>query len=259
VDGEGRAAKRLGGAAGRGEARSLLFRRTMRQLGFPGRWPALLLGFLLLGSACGSDDGDGGDDGGDEGGDGGGAGAACAVAETLGAAGAVAEADAERHNEPGSMGEGQVYSLWGSLGDGDYLLVELWDGFGAFSGGAVRTGTFEIGGADAAAESCGACVFVLADVDETGEDAAQVYLAQSGTLVVDSVLPNLTGSLAGLSLHEIDVESDAVLADGCTSTIESVSYDAPVTCFGGGGGTGGGGGAGGGGGGGEGGGEVPCE
>lgn len=244
----------------------------MRQLGLRARGPLFLFCLLLLGPGCssvgedggdgagdGAGDGDGGGDDGGGGGDDGGDGVeACAIAEALGPVGALGEAEAERNNVAGSMGEANVYSVAARLGSsepGDWVVVELWDGFGAFSGGTVTTGTFEIGGADASVESCGVCVFLLAGVDESTEEAAQAFMAQSGTLVVSSVLPNLTGTLDGVAFQEIDDETGELASDGCSAALDSASYDAAVTCFGGGGGGGGGGGDGGGGGG-E---PVPCE
>jgi len=223
----------------------------MRLSSLSSRGLVLLPCLAIVGGCSSGDDGGGDGDGGPD------AGAACAIADALGPAGQLAEVEAERHNAPGSMGASKVYSLSARLTEGepgDFLVVDLWDGFGAFSGGPVAAGTYPIAGADTSADSCGACVYVMADVDPATDEPGQAFVARSGTLVIDAVLPDLTGSLAGLEFQEIDVDSGELVADGCSTALESATYGAPVVCFGGGdGGGGGGGGAGGGGN------PVPCE
>ena len=187
----------------------------MRLFGLSPRGLALLSCLTIGGCSSGDDDGGGGGGGGGTGGPD--AGAACAIADALGPAGELGEVEAERHNAPGSMGTSKVYSLTARLTEGepgDFLLVELWDGFGAFSRGTVTAGSYEIAGADTSADSCGACAYVMADVDPATDEPGQAFLAQSGTLVIETILPDLSGSLDGLEFREIDVESGDVVADG---------------------------------------------
>ncbi|HUS30203.1 MAG TPA: hypothetical protein VMZ53_16965 [Kofleriaceae bacterium] len=67
----------------------------------------------------------------------------------------------------------------------DVLYVELWDGFGAFTGGAARTGTFTISGNETDLDTCGVCVMMLANV--TNNTPAKTLVATSGTVTITSV------------------------------------------------------------------------
>ncbi|HEU5058133.1 MAG TPA: hypothetical protein VFU21_16490 [Kofleriaceae bacterium] len=206
----------------------------------------LLLAAATTAAGCSGDSGDGGGGGPDAGDPGADASASCLAPPAIGALGALDGAEAVRSNQSGSMGARKVWRVGAFVDEsGDQILVELWDEFGAFDGGTVTTGTFEIAGAETAVDSCGVCVYLYGDV--AGGLPQQSYLAQSGTVVIEQLLPEMVGSVGGLTFQELDGE-DNLVEGGCTSSLESASFTAPVECYDGGGGGGGGGGSGGGGG-----------
>lgn len=155
--------------------------------------------------------------------------------------GGLAVAVAERRNQPGSMGAAHTYYMLGAL-DGapaDKVSVELWDGFGVFADGVAAAGTYTIAGAEANYDDCGVCVLIDVGVDADGV-ATRTFLAQSGTVVIDSTVDTFAGSVADLALIEVDPGSGAPVAAGCVTSLGSASFTSPITIVGGGGGGGGG-------------------
>jgi hypothetical protein len=127
-----------------------------------------------------------------------------------------------------------------SDGSSDFLFITLWDNYGAFSGGMVAPGTYPIVGVDTNFVDCGLCVYLLSDFDdqgtpETGDDTyTQVYMAQSGTVVLDSVSGNLVGSIDDMMLRHVTVpdapgEMSTDHSSGCRTRITSATFDAPIT------------------------------
>ena len=111
---------------------------------------------------------------------------------------------------------------------GDHLVIDLWGGFGVFSGG-FRTGTFTISGADSVWEECGLCVRVEADYSG-GPNFTDHYMAESGTVELTSINGRLTGSISGVTFRHISVEAgpperSMVHPDGCETMILSASFD----------------------------------
>jgi hypothetical protein len=144
---------------------------------------------------------------------------------------------AEAYRRPqGADPEVELFTLFGEAAGGekpDMLIVELYDGFGAFEGGDVTTGVFPLTGEETVTESCGVCVYLYADaslVDGTPVDREKDYIATAGTVTIDSIAGNLTGSIADLELTEIDPNSieGAPLEGGCTSGSASVTFDALI-------------------------------
>jgi hypothetical protein len=199
------------------------------------RW--FLVALLAVGCSTGSDEPAGGGDGDGEAADAAPA-SSCLAPASMGPLGALAGAEAVRTNQSGSMGTRKVWRLGAFVDDQephDQILVELWDGHGAFADGTVTTGTFEIAGPETDIDTCGVCVYLYGDVE--GGLPSQQYLAEAGTVVIDQLLPEMTGSIDGVELRELDGEGSLV-ADGCTSSIESASLSATVECYDGGGGDG---------------------
>ncbi len=152
----------------------------------------------------------------------------CFLPDSLGNLGALAGARATQKNQQGSMGARKVYDLIADLSaDPDVLDVQLLDERGVFAG-PVAPGTYEITGAETNSKTCGACVYVLADIVPM-VGAKKFYLAQSGTLVVDSITPELSGSLSNVTVQEIDLNTGAPVTGGCTATIEAATFSAPLT------------------------------
>jgi hypothetical protein len=110
----------------------------------------------------------------------------------------------------------------------DVVLVELWDGFGGFTGGKVRTGTFPITGEDLDYDTCGICVLMLADV--ANNTPAKLMLATAGTVTITSVATAVGQktqlSVADASFVEIeDVPNqgfEPVADSSCASPISNV-------------------------------------
>ncbi|HKE16927.1 MAG TPA: hypothetical protein VKB80_18770 [Kofleriaceae bacterium] len=126
-------------------------------------------------------------------------------------------------------------------GDGppaDLLFIELWDGFGAFSGGQLGPGDFTIAGDETNLADCGVCIYALGDAVPGSDriDFAKQYIATSGTVTVDAagtragndINGNFTGSLSGLTMIEIDQATGEPVSGGCETAIQSVSWDAPI-------------------------------
>jgi len=218
------------------------------------RWPAParagLAALLLLipSAACSSDasggDGRGGDDGsGDDGsgdGTGGDAGSGtpdaggdrsdggieihCPPGE-LGALGSLANAQAfqEPIDEADPQGP-QARTVFGDVPDLGSLTIALVDDRGVFGAGAAAPGTYELGEAESSLSTCGVCVQLGIVTDR----AAFAFLPTAGSLVLDSIDVDLTGSLTGLALQELDPMTGGLRDGGCTATADSVDFDASL-------------------------------
>lgn len=156
----------------------------------------------------------------------------------LGALGDIPGATAvQRDNpDPEAGPDDKVLDLTGTAANGqqpDIISIELWDGLGAFEGGAAETGTFTIAGDDAKVITCGVCVIIHADstlVDGTLVDSRKDYIATGGSVTIDSLTGNLTGSVADLTFTEIDWtdELGAPLEGGCQTAVPSASFDVAI-------------------------------
>jgi hypothetical protein len=116
----------------------------------------------------------------------------CGVASDQGDIGTVA-ASGERRNQ-GSGGNGPyIYSLAaptpGTAGDPkpDMIYIELWDGYGGFGSGVSRPGTYPITGDELSYETCGVCVFTLADVDPATGNPTRYLFHTAGSVEVIAV------------------------------------------------------------------------
>ena len=119
--------------------------------------------------------------------------------------------------------------------DTDLLLIELYDGFGAFANG-LTTGMVTITGDEADYETCGACVLLRTDCDDnTGQGCdpatAPVYMATGGTINIIELSPNLKVDLSNVTFDHVDIDENTFAStphrDMCTSGIVSASFDAP--------------------------------
>lgn len=109
----------------------------------------------------------------------------------------------------------------------DLIVVELWDDFGIFAGGAVRTGTFQLTGSETSYDTCGICVLQLANY--ANDTAAKLLLATSGTVTVTSVATaagqTMQLSVSNASFVEIastDTGYQTVAGSSCPSPISNV-------------------------------------
>jgi hypothetical protein len=126
---------------------------------------------------------------------------------------------------------GAVYRLTAQLdaATNDVLVVELWDGYGPFAGGAVAPGTYTLGAADADYDTCGVCILLAADVTPGTTQAVRTLIATGGTITLTSTSTTLAGSLSGVALTELDPGSGAPLPGAtCTSVIDAASFGADL-------------------------------
>lgn len=148
-------------------------------------------------------------------------------------------------NVPGSMGQRKYYRLSAMLpGTSDVVEVDLFDNLGAFKGGVVRTGTFQITGEDAAFSTCGVCVRALGD---KGTAEQQEFFAVAGTVEITELGTSgqpISATLSNLRYVPVDNTTREVLASTCEAQVTGVKVSGTVVALGMGGGGGGGGGGG---------------
>jgi len=111
----------------------------------------------------------------------------------------------------------------------DDFFVKLVAGRGAFSGGALTTGTFPIAGADASMLGCGLCINIIADI-VVNMGPTKFYYPDSGTVTLTSATAatsTTTSMIAGSAQDLHFVETDGAgtpIQGGCTSTIKSIIF-----------------------------------
>jgi hypothetical protein len=138
---------------------------------------------------------------------------------------------------PEGNADAKTLQLLGTAANGtkpDLIAIELWDGYGAFMDGDATTGTFTIQGMDTAVATCGVCIYIYSDAtvaEGVIVDSEKDYIATGGTLMVDSISGNFTGSASDLTFTEIDQtdENGAALPGGCTTAVGSATFDVAIT------------------------------
>jgi hypothetical protein len=166
----------------------------------------------------------------------------CSIATSFGDLGAPMPVRANRYAE--TLRAGEIYQLSASLpvDTTARLKIELWDGYGAFAGGAAHTGTFQLGGADASAATCGVCAYVTRGSSETPASYVAL-LAIAGTIDVTQLVGvggTVMANATDLELAQIDPATSAPVVDGCTTTVTSASLTGTLMASQGGVGTSGG-------------------
>ena len=104
----------------------------------------------------------------------------------------------------------------------DTFFVKLEPNRGVFSGG-VAPGTYTIAGADAGFSTCGLCVNIVADI-VSGAGPTKFYFADSGTVTLTSTTTPVSGSAQNVHFREVDITSGQFVTNGCTASIESVTF-----------------------------------
>jgi hypothetical protein len=157
----------------------------------------------------------------------------------LGALDPIPDATAVRKanpDPPEGNADARTLQLTGTAASGtkpDIIQLELWDGLGAFSGGDAAPGTYPIEGDETTVVTCGICIYIWADatvVDGVVVDSEKDYIATGGSITIDSVDGNFTGSLSGLTFTEIDQTSENgdPLPGGCQTAIPSATFDVAI-------------------------------
>jgi hypothetical protein len=159
-------------------------------------------------------------------------------------AGELSALAAQRCNVPSSMGSKNWYRLSAMLPDGDEVVqVELWPDRGAFRGGPVQPGTYQLTADDLDFATCGICLRALGD---QGLPTEREYFAVAGTVEVSAVAPTagapFVATIVEASFAEVGSDHAAV-ASGCTLDLAHAQISGSVVLMGGTGGGGGGGGA----------------
>ncbi|MBL0213327.1 MAG: hypothetical protein IPQ07_05560 [Myxococcales bacterium] len=204
----------------------------------------LLVGLVMLGSACtggspgGGDDGSGADAGVTP--DGSGMQATCPLPSTTADLGNLTALKAQRCGVPQSGGA-KWYRLSATMASGDVVQLELWPSSGAFTG-AVTTGTFAV---ETDYNTCGICVRAVGD---KGTATAKEYFGTGGMVNITAVGANgapISATITNATLAEVETVNHTKVAGGCTAAINRVQVSGTVMDVGGTGGGGGGGGGGG--------------
>jgi hypothetical protein len=206
----------------------------------------LLSVFMISGCMVGAESTGAGDDqgGGDPmNGSGSGSGSneqrVCSLPETTADAGDLAAAKAQQCNVAGSQGTKKWYRVAATLpGSMDYVQIELWDGRGAFSAGAVAVGTYQLTGPELDPATCGVCVRGLGD---KGAATQKEYFATAGQVQVTAVGGNglpISVTLTNATFHEVDATTKAAVSGGCTASVTRAKLDGTVVAVTGGGGGG---------------------
>lgn len=132
--------------------------------------------------------------------------------------------------------DAKVIDLTGTAANGqqpDLISIELWDGLGAFAGGDAATGTFTISGDDTKFVTCGICMYIHADAtvaEGTVLDSRKDYVATGGSITIDSIAGNLTGSVTDLTFTELDLSDPqgGPLEGGCQTAVPSATFDVAI-------------------------------
>jgi hypothetical protein len=165
--------------------------------------------------------------------------AACTAPASFGDAGALqAEAffiaDVDEGTDDGATDDLLVmFAPLETGGTPDVIELRLFAGYGAFAGGAIRTGTFELAGAELDFLECGICAGVITDT--TADGYADDYLPTGGTLELTAVGTAagqmLAGRLTNLTFRHTLIAEDGTSTpadDTCATTVASATFSATL-------------------------------
>ena len=209
-----------------------------------------LVSLSLVACGGGGDGGDGNVDpvvdarpgGGDAGGGGGpdAAPAACTATESFGDKGALSgQAFFSPDNGVDQVDMGATddvidfLALLETTQPADGIELQLFAGFGAFAGGPIRTGTFQLTGDELDYATCGVCVLMATDVTEAGY--ADDYMAISGTVEITAVGTavgqTVSGRLTNVQFRHVDIGEGGATTpagDSCASSLMNATFSAPL-------------------------------
>jgi hypothetical protein len=119
--------------------------------------------------------------------------------------------------------------IGGMNADQDVLDIELYAGFGSFTGGDIKTGTFPLT-SENLYSTCGACVLIVTNVTMT--TIGDWYMATGGSLTLSSVSGNLTGTLSNVTFAHVGSDAmgaptDTAVGD-CNSAVSAASFNTPL-------------------------------
>ena len=112
----------------------------------------------------------------------------------------------------------------------DVIFIELWENFGAFAGTTAHPGTFPIAGPELDYQTCGVCVFTLADVDDDN-GATRILFATAGQVTVNAVGPAagtaVSVEVESVVFQEVDQEFQPV-GSNCPSPLQHGQLDGVI-------------------------------
>jgi hypothetical protein len=133
-----------------------------------------------------------------------------------------------------SIGDPQMFEASGYLNDldpPDRFVLQLFDNTDQFPQDQA-TGTFDISLNDNFNyQTCGVCVRIVADwVGVGATEFERSYLATSGTVTIDSLTPNLSGSITDVIFHHVLIDDTTLLStqhpDFCETFVASATFSA---------------------------------
>jgi hypothetical protein len=114
----------------------------------------------------------------------------------------------------------------------DQLQMELYPNGGAFAGGPVRPGTYDLGGGETAYDTCGACVLLYQDLNPDNGKPAGYYMPLGGTLTLTSTEGRLAGTLHDVLFRHVTIDftsspigKTTTIDDGCRAVLDQAAFD----------------------------------
>lgn len=122
-------------------------------------------------------------------------------------------------------------TIGGDTAPVDIIQLELYKGFGVFTGGEIVPGTYTIAGDELNYATCGVCPRIFTDCTDTA-CADQQFYATGGTVTITSITPNLTFTVQDLTFVEVTIDETTFqstpVPNGCSTAVTSASFDAVV-------------------------------
>ena len=139
----------------------------------------------------------------------------------------------------------QIFYTWGAMEtigsdatSADYVNMDLFAGFGAFTGSnMVGSGVYTIANDDTSYVDCGLCVYLQGDYDLMADDGTSddYLMAKSGTVTLTSVSgSSYKATLSNVDFRRVVVEADGTITNDdqtdvpCNSHIDTVTFDIPL-------------------------------
>ncbi len=121
----------------------------------------------------------------------------------------------------------------------DYIIIEMYSGYGAFSGG-LATGSFDLASGDETNyATCGACVRLWSDVDTGAGSGVDDYFQTAGTMTItgfttgDASNPStVSGTISGLVLDHVTIDDSngyqSTIVGDCSANVAEFNFTAEL-------------------------------
>jgi hypothetical protein len=140
------------------------------------------------------------------------------------------------HGFPGDRSHDNELDVIATIDAADRILLLAWDNNSSFPDFThFHQASVNLAGSNL--QTCPACVMVAAKCNascdpSTGSGVGSYYFATAGTLQLDTVDPNATGSLSNLTLAHATIDFGSGIVtfanDGCATTIARASFNTAV-------------------------------